>query len=148
MVTNPLEAVALKIVERYSHPGRTAYMYLFRVTPESNLTALIPPASIVIATWMDEGNSLLDSSIDIAIAHSTATRNAAPTLTAPQKLSSDQRRQMMARVVIFSVSELNDDEVEVHLVSRSLAFSPKGDREVTEKWRRSADGWYSAYQPD
>ena len=148
MVATPLEAVTLKIVERYSRPGRTAYMYLFRVTPESDLTALIPPASIVIAAWMDEGNNLVVSSIDTAIAHSTATRNAAPNLTAPQKLSSDQRRQMMARVVIFSVSQLNDDEVEVHLVSRSLIFSPKGDREVTEKWRRHGDSWYSAYQPD
>jgi hypothetical protein len=148
VVTNPLEAVALKIVERYSHPGRTAYMYLFRVTPESDFTALIPSASDVIAVWMDEGNNLEQSPIDTTIAHSTVTRNAAPTLTAPQKLTSTQRRQMMARVVVFSVSQLNDDEVEVHLVSRPLIFTPKGDREVTEKWRRSADGWYSAYQPD
>lgn len=148
MVTDPLEAVTLKIVERYSHPGRTAYMYLFRVRPESDLKALVPPAEMVMVAWMDESYSLAETPVEIAIAHCTKTREAAPNLAIPQKLTSQQRRQMMARSVLFNITQMNDNEVEVHLVSRSLVFSPKGDREVTEKWRRSADGWFSAYQPD
>jgi hypothetical protein len=148
MVASPTEAVALKIVERYSHPGRTAYLYLFQLKPGVDFASLIPEASGVIAAWIDEGANLVATPVDTALAHCKTTQEIAPNRDVPQKLTSHQRRQMMARAILFSVNQLDADEVEVHLVSRALIFSPKGDREVNEKWLRSGDSWYSAYQPD
>ena len=123
-------------------------MYLFRVTPASDFTALLPAAENVITAWVDEGERLVETPAEIALAHGQSTHDEAPNLSTPRGLSSQQRRQMMARSVLFSVTQLNDDEIEVYLVSRSLIFSPKGDREVTERWQRTGDSWYSAYQPD
>jgi hypothetical protein len=37
----------------------------------------------------------------------------------------------------------------VHLWSRALGFSPKGDREAFEQWEQAEDGvWFSAYRGD
>src|SRR5689334_15339135 len=105
---NPLEAVALKIVERYSHPGRTAYLYLFQLPAETDFAPLIPNADVVIAAWMDEGDKLSPSPADTAVALCRATKELAPNLTRPQKLSSQQRKQMMARSILFSVRQLNE----------------------------------------
>jgi hypothetical protein len=42
-----------------------------------------------------------------------------------------------------------NDAITVELFSRSLAFFPRGDRRVTETWRRAPDGaWYSVHRPD
>jgi hypothetical protein len=141
------EAVALKIVERYSHPGRTAFTYLFQMKPESDFTALVPDPTAVIAAWIDEGNGLVSMPVDTAVVHCRTTQVESPKRDDQGKLTSNQRRQMMARSILFIVTQLDTDEIEVRLVSRALNFSPKGDREVTEKWRRTADDWYSAYQP-
>jgi hypothetical protein len=67
----------------------------------------------------------------------------------PQNHTPTERKQLMGRSVLFSVRPLAADRIEVHLVSRSLIYTPKGDREVIEEWRRAEDGqWYSAYKKD
>jgi hypothetical protein len=140
------DIVVVHIVERYANPGRSAYTYLFQLKPDSDFEPLVPEVASILAAWMDEGDGLQTAPIDLAVEHCRATRAQAPDLRRPQKLNSHQRRQMMARSILFSAVQASDDVVQVRLVSRSLVFSPKGDREALEDWRPTGDDWYSAYR--
>ena len=137
------DAAAERIAQRYAHPGRTAYAYLFRLEPGSDLTRVIPEPETVLAAWIDEGSGLSLALAALAVEHCTATRGTG--LNRKRALNAQERRQQMARAIQFTATQVDETLVEVHLVSRALLFSPKGDREVHEQWRRSVDGWFSAY---
>jgi len=145
--TSALDHVAMRIVERYSNPSRKAYTYLFRLHIESPLTALVPLATDVLAAWVDEGRGLVPTAPLEAVARCQAAAQIKPHTEPLHSLTPHQRKQMMARAIQFSVRPVAEDEISLHLVSRALGFSPKGDREVIEAWRRTADGvWYSVYR--
>ena len=142
------DAVAQKIVQRYAHPERKAYLYMFRLIPGSDFDSLVPAKADVVAAWVDEGDDLLPATVDVALAACAGIREIHTTDAGPRKLTSHQRRQLMARSVLFSVQATTPDLIEVRLMSRALTFSPKGDREAHERWRRTGVDWYSAYQPE
>ncbi|MBO9308267.1 MAG: hypothetical protein J7551_00605 [Chloroflexi bacterium] len=145
--TNALDHVAARIVERYSNPSRKAYTYLFRLQADAPLTALVPSATDVLAAWVDEGHGLVPTAPSEAVARCQAAAQIRPHAGPLHGLTPHQRKQTMARAIQFSVRPVSEDEIALHLVSRALGFSPKGDREVIEAWRRAADGiWYSAYR--
>jgi hypothetical protein len=141
------EFVANRIAQRYANPARSAYAYLFQIKPDADFSSLIPPPEIVIAAWVDEGNGLQPTSPLSAVERCQTTKQAVSDLATPRQRTSHERKQTMARSVLFSVAQLSESMIEVHLVSRSLAFTPKGDREVSEAWHQSGDSWFSAYQP-
>ena len=143
------DRVAQKIVQRYAHPERKAYLYMFRLTPGSEFGPVVPAqASSILAAWVDEGSGLLPAAVDSALAACIATCETHNASGTPKKLTAHQRRQLMARSVIFSVQATTPDLIEVRLMSRALTFSPKGDREAHERWLRNGADWYSAYQPE
>jgi hypothetical protein len=145
MIASDIEFVAGRIAARYAHPGRTAYTYLFQLKPDSDFGPLVPDPESVIVAWMDEGNGLLPAPTDTAVEHCRAVLANKTDLTTPRKITSHERRQMMARSILFTVTQ-PADLVEVRLLSRALVFSPKGDREANEQWRPTGEGWYSAYR--
>jgi hypothetical protein len=147
-MVDPLDFVTQRLVERYGHPARTAYLYMFRIKADSNFSLLIPESESIIAAWVDEGSGLALTKADEALERCGMTKSVKTVSEGPRKLTSHQRKQMMARSVQFSVVQSSPDLVEVHLMSRSLGFSPKGDRETHELWRPTGDGWYSAYKPE
>ncbi len=142
-----LDEVAAQIARRYAHPGRKAYTYLFRLKPDADFRAIVPALDSALTAWVDEGAGLAAAPLDTALDHCRAVHNAGADLQRQPGLTSQQRRQLMARSILFTVTQRSEDVIEVHLSSRALAFSPKGDREVTEEWRRGESGWYSAYRP-
>src|SRR5215208_5511169 len=142
------EFVANRIAQRYANPARSAYVYLFQVRPDADFSQLIPAPEVVIAAWYDERNGMEQVTPQAALEHCRATKQAVTDLAQPKKMTSHERKQMMARSIVFSVTQPSESVIQVHLFSRSLSFSPKGDREVTEEWRQSGDTWFSAYQPD
>jgi hypothetical protein len=143
----PVQSVVEQIAKRYAHPGRAAYLYLFQMKPDSDLTHLVPDVESVLAAWMDEGQGLTPTDIETAVDHCTATYNLK--LKTIRTRISEERRRQMARSVVFTVVQSGEDMVKVTLVSRALAFSPKGDRTAHEEWKPTEDGgWYSAYRPD
>jgi hypothetical protein len=145
--TSALDHVAMRIVERYSNPSRKAHTYLFRLQADASLTALVPLATDVLAAWVDEGHGLVPTAPSEAVARCQAAAQIKPHAEPPHSLTPHQRKQMMARAIQFSVRPVAEDEISLHLVSRALGFSPKGDREVIEAWRRTAEGvWYSVYR--
>jgi hypothetical protein len=148
MVSSATDYVAARIAERYGHPGRAAYTYLFRLKPGSDFGPLVPDLASVLAAWMDEGDGLQPVPVEAAVEHCRAALNSKPVLSRPQRLTPHQRRHMMSRSILFSVEQPAEDLVTVRLVSRALHFSPKGDREAFEQWRPTGDGWYSAYRPE
>jgi hypothetical protein len=141
--------VAERIARRYAHPERVAYTYLFRLAPGNDFGPLVPLADHVLSSWMDEGDGLAKVEADSAARNCQAAYEAMQEARRQSKRpkTSHERRQQMARSILFTVTRPAEDEIDVHLLSRALAFSPKGDREVVEKWRRSAEGWFSSYQP-
>jgi hypothetical protein len=144
---NPLDFVTGRIVARYGHPARAAYLYMFRLRPGADFSPILPPQEAALAAWVDEGDGLLPTPIEAAIERCRAALEIRPDVDKPQRLTAHQRRQMMARSVFFSLEQTAEGLIEVHLQSRSLAFSPKGDRIAHETWRPTRDGWYSAYRP-
>lgn len=145
--TNPLDHVAARIVERYRNPSRKAYLYLFRLAADTPLTTVVPEAAHVLAAWVDEGRGLLPTDPLEALRLCEVARQIKPHTDSPQVLTPHRRKQMMARVIQFSVRPVANAEIAVHLFSRALGFTPKRDREVVEDWRQTADGvWYSAYR--
>jgi hypothetical protein len=146
MVRSATDIVAAHIAERYANPGRFAYTYLFRLRPDSDFGPLVPEVDSILAAWMDEGGGLQTVPAELAVEHCQATRAQAPDLRRPQPLNKHQRRQMMARSILFTAVQAGDDLVQVRLMSRSLVFSPKGDREAFEDWRPTGEDWYSAYR--
>jgi hypothetical protein len=141
------EFVTSRIVRRYGHSGRAAHLYLFRLVPGSDFLRLPPDRQTLIAAWMDEGGGLAPATPDEAV---TRCKLARSTLEG-YKINRPETQRLMARIVVFSVAEhIADAQVIVELFSRALAFTPKGDRRVTETWRQAEDGtdsWYSAH-PD
>lgn len=146
---DPAAIVAGRIRDRYATPARRAYTYLFRMRPGASLDALIPDPESVIAAWVDEGAGLLPAPPAEAVRRCAAAREVRPHDLPPAQLSPHQRKQMMARSILFIATPQDADRVEVHLWSRALGFSPKGDREARETWLRAAgDFWYSAHRDD
>ncbi len=143
-----VDLVAHKIVQRYAHPERKAYLYMFRLQPGSDFSAIVPAPENILAAWVDEGNGLLPAAVDSALVACSAAREIHINSRTPGKLTTHQRRQLMARSVLFSVEATAPDLIEVRLRSRALTFSPKGDREILERWQRTGADWYSAYQPE
>ncbi len=148
MVSSPTDYVAARIAERYAHPGRAAYTYLFRLKPDRDFGPLVPDPESVVSAWLDEGGGLAPVPVESAVEHCRAALAAKPDLTRPQQTTSHQRRQMMARSILFSVDQREENLVKVRLLSRALHFTPKGDREAFEEWRPTGGGWYSAYRPE
>ncbi len=142
------EFVAARIAERYAHPGRVAYLYLFQLEPGSDFSPLMPPVESTLAAWLDEGGGLAPVAVETAVERCRAAIHTKPDPANQRAMTSNQRRQMMARSILFSVTQPADDLITVRLLSRALHFSPKGDREAFEEWHRAGEGWYSAYQPD
>ena len=140
--------VTARIVRRYANPARTAYLYLFRLKPGGELGPIVPEADSVLAAWADEGEGLLSTPPDEAVRKCAAAHAVGLEIAqTPQKLTPHQRRQLMARSILFTVEQISDSVINVHRFSRALAFSPKGDRKVTEEWHPSNEGWYSSYRP-
>lgn len=140
------EYVADRIAARYASPGRAAYLYLFWLKPGSDFSPLTPAPDTMIAAWVDEGGGLSPSPPALAAERCAATHHLARTIGRPA--NAQQRRQRMARSVQFTITAADNETISVRLVSRSLAFSPRGDRTVQEEWHRSGEGWYSAYRPE
>lgn len=146
----PVSVIAERIMTRYSNPSRKAYTYLYWVGAAMALTDLIPAPEVVIAAWVDEGAGFVPTPADSAVSAGRAAAAIKPhQAAAPTQLTPHQRKQMMARAIAFTATQTGEHEVTVQLVSRSLGFFPKGQREVTERWLRTVDGtWYSAYRSD
>ncbi|MEP7287472.1 MAG: hypothetical protein ABI947_17075 [Chloroflexota bacterium] len=141
----PADYVAERIAARYGHPARVAHLYLFRLKPDSDLTAIVPSVETVLTAWVDEGSGLGPTSAARAIEQCQAVYGVE--LKTSRPTTPLERRRQMARSVLFTVEQPDVDSIEVQLMSRALAFSPKGDRAAHEVWHRSGEGWYSAYQP-
>ncbi len=135
-----------RIVQRYAHPGRSAYLYMFQLAPDGDFSALIPPVVTITAAWVDEGSGIQPISPAAAVEHCQAAKESVGDPAIALRTTRHERRQMMARVILFSVTQLSETAIQVHLVSRALAFAPKGTREVVEEWRPTAEGWYSTYR--
>ncbi len=143
---DPLDFVAERLVERYSHPSRTAYLYCFRLQPGTDFAPLIPDLAAVIIAWVDEGAGLAVLPADAAISRcqTALVSQSALALKPARPTTSHERRQTMARLISFSIERQAVDQISVDLFSRALAFTPKGDRRVTETWRPAEGTWYSA----
>lgn len=137
---SPLDFVTGRIIERYGNPSRTAYLYVFRLNPDADLTPLIPETGSIQAAWVDEGAGLVQTPPMEAIARCSAARD----FKSARPANAHERRQLMARVVAFTVEQQAPDQIKVELFSRALTFTPKGDRRVTETWRPAQGSWYSA----
>lgn len=136
----PFEIIADKIVARYGHPSRTAYVYLFHLQAASNRAALIPDPADVIAVWSDEGEGLRPAEVASVIARCQVAASARYS----RPSSPHERRLQMARVITITLQEQAADQILVDLSSRALAFTPKGDRRALEYWRPAEGSWYSA----
>jgi hypothetical protein len=140
--------VIRRLVGRYATPARKAYLYLFKVAVDAPQKGLIPTPTDVQRAWVDDGQGLQEIPIETALAKLTAAKATAPQATQTPPL--EGRKQLMARAVLFSLAPTTQGALEVHLFSRAISYSPKGDREVRERWQREAADptlWYSAYQP-
>lgn len=142
------DLIVSRLLTRYSNPARMAYTYLFNVTPDADMTAIFPASATVLAAWVDEGGGLQPTPTAEALRLSETVREARVAHHTSHKLTPHERRQMMARLILFSVERKEEGLIVVHLISRSLGFTPKGDREVYEHWRLGEQGWYSAYRPE
>ncbi len=140
----PTDIVAGRIAERYRTPARRAYLYLFRLKPDASLEGLVPVADSVLEAWMDVGDGLLPSPIDRVLTECRRAADIKPHTQTPTRLTAHERKQMMARAIMFIATQPEPSSVLINLASRALGFSPKGDRTALEEWRRSAEGrWYS-----
>ncbi|HLY29156.1 MAG TPA: hypothetical protein VKQ72_22615 [Aggregatilineales bacterium] len=146
-MTEAADWVASRIIERYGRPGRVAYMVMFRLQNSADFSHIVPPRESIVAAWIDAGSGLLPATAESALERCKILQAVHTLARAPHQMTADERRQMMARSVLFSVQQTATDLVEVRLISRSLTFSPKGDREANEQWKPGSEGWYSAYRP-
>jgi hypothetical protein len=134
-----VEFIVGKLVERYSHPGRVSFMYMFRLAPGTDFEPLLPAAAVIQDAWMDEDTGLVPVEAAVALAHCRETL----VVSKARPTNRQERRRQMARVVSFIVLPQTATQVVVELSSRALLFSPKGDRRVTEIWHPAEGGWYS-----
>jgi hypothetical protein len=146
VVTAATDFVAAAIAQRYAHPGRFNYLYLFQLKPEADFTPLVPALDHILAAWIDEGEGLRPVSADLGVERCRLTYDIGLEHKRPK--GSHERRMQMARSVLFAATQPDEDTVEVRLLSRALVFSPKGDREAHEVWHPGGAGWYSVHQPD
>ncbi len=135
-----VESIVDKLLERYSHPGRVAYLYMFRLAPCADFDPLLPDPGSVLDAWMDEDGGLVRVEAAEALAHCQETI----IVSKRRPKNRQERRRQMARLVSFCVFPHTASEILVELSSRALLFSPKGDRRVTEHWHPAEGGWYSA----
>ena len=151
MTTEPLPAdvnsVINQIIRRYSNPARATFMYLFLLPLDADFSGVFPAPENVLTTWVDEGSGFQATPADEAVRLCAAIQRLHIIDSAEHRLTSTERKQMMARTIQFSVEQKADDFIVVHLVSKAITFSPKGDREVYEHWRLGSAGWYSAHRP-
>jgi hypothetical protein len=142
----PVEFVANRIVERYSHPSRTAYLYMFWVVKDADFTPLIPDPASVIAAWVDEGNGLQPTNAEDAVKRGLAALER-KSFAAPK--DTHERRTAMSRSLVLTIEQTAEDLVEVDLLSRAL-HSAKAQRHAYETWKPTSEGniWYSAYRPE
>ena len=152
-IVDPFTFIAGRIVERYSHPSRTNYLYLFQLLAGADFAPIVPALSQIDQAWVDEGEGLQPIEVVMACQRCQATidrlHNDSTEGRKPQQR--DDRRRLMARQVSFSITApaiiTSESVVLVDLFSRAIAFTPKSDRRVTETWRSFEGGWYSAYKP-
>lgn len=136
---DPLLIVLNRLMLRYANPGRKAHLFLFRLQPETDMMPLLPDPAQVIAVWSDEGTGLQETTAEAALSRCAAIRETGT--------KTSNRHQLMSRIVKVSLKQEDEDTITVELMSRSLVYSPKGDRRVTEQWKLGSEGWYSAYKP-
>ncbi len=142
-----LARVAGRIRDRYATPSRKAYTYLFWVRDAAALEALIPTPEQTIAAWVDEGAGLLPLDGAEAVRRCAEARARRPQDRPSGQLSPHERRQMMARAILFTLTPVRPDQINLNMWSRALGFSPKGDRQAFEQWEQTDDGlWFSAYR--
>lgn len=138
--------VTQQIIRRYSNPARIAHSFLLRIPPDADFVPLLPAAEIALQAWSDNGTGLVEATADQTLSYCRSIADRA--FDQAQGMNAADRKQLMARIILFSVAQVADDEIAVHLLSRSLTFKGKGDRDVIEQWKPSADGgWYSVYRP-
>ena len=123
-------------------------MYLFRLPIEADFSGIIPAETSILTAWVDEGGGFQLTPPADAVALCTTIRGLHLIDKGEHRMTSTERRQMMSRTVQFSLEPKADDLIVVHLVSKAITFSPKGDREVYEHWRLGSAGWYSAHRPN
>jgi hypothetical protein len=146
--TTAFDIIIDQIIRRYSNPSRTTFMYMFRLPIEADFSGIVPPASSVLFSWVDEGSGFQSTQPVDAVQLCASIRQLHLIDKPQRRLTSTERRQMMSRTVQFSLKSEADDLIVVHLVSKAITFSPKGDREVYEHWRLGSTGWYSAHRPN
>ena len=144
------EWIANRIAVRYANPARRAYLYLFQLEAGTDFMPIPPDSGRVISSWFDEGGKLAHSPTETAIEHCRILHTAlhAYDPIPPGKFIT---RQMMSRIVVFSVALVEaeaEPTMSIDLFSRALAFTPKADRRVTELWKQGGEGWYSTYTGD
>src|SRR5258708_28328290 len=100
---DPADWVANRIVERYGRPGRSAYLVMFRLKEGSDFSGVTPKPDSIEAAWIDAGSGLLPAKVEAALARCETLRAVHTPADAPHRLTSDERRQMMARCILFSV---------------------------------------------
>ena len=135
---------------RYANPARRNYLYLFQLKPGTDFMPIPPDPARVVSSWFDEGNRLARSPIDVVIER-CRTLNVALHEYDPIPPGKFITRQMMSRIVVFSVALVEveaEPTMSIDLFSRALAFTPKADRRVTELWKQGGEGWYSTYTGD
>src|SRR5260221_6026631 len=103
MMPSDVDLVAHKIVQRYAHPERKAHLYMFRLKPGSDFSAIVPAPENILAAWVDEDNGLLPAAVDSALVACSAARETHINSRTPGKLTTHQRRQLIARSVLFIV---------------------------------------------
>jgi hypothetical protein len=146
--TAGVESVIEQIIRRYSNPARVTYMYIFQLPIDGDFSGVVPAADQVITAWVDEGSGFQVMPADEAVRLCEGIRQLHIIDKPQRRLTSTERKQMMARTVQISIEQKADDLIVVHLVSKAITFSPKGDRDVYEHWRLGSTGWYSAHRPD
>jgi hypothetical protein len=142
--------IANRIAVRYANPARRAYLFLFQLQPGTAFMPIPPDPAHVVSSWFDEGGGLARSPIETAIERCRVLNTALHAYD-PIPKGKFVTRQMMARIVVFSVTLVAaeaDPTMSIDLFSRALAFTPKADRRVTELWKTGGEGWYSTYTGD
>ncbi len=125
-------------------------MYLFQLRSGVDFVPIPPDLVQIVSSWFDEGDGLAASPVAEAVQRCWLL-NSALRATADLPRGKFSTRQMMARIVVFSVMLVDaqtEPTMSVDLFSRALAFTPKADRRVVELWKPGGEGWYSTYTGD
>jgi hypothetical protein len=144
-----LEQVVGRLLRRYANPERKVFAYLFRLHPEADFAPMLPNSESVIESWIDEGEGLTVTPTATALARMQAIMAIVkPRVYNAANHTSLERKQLLSRSVLFSLRPLDTETIEVHLYSRAVLYTPKGDHDGYEVWRHDADGeWYFDHRP-